>query len=130
MAETLVATSPLQGYAQKLAQLPSTVSLAEEPFVAMVDLWVDPNGPAASQVSTLLGVDLPTTPSTYVRNEAVTVIWLGPEEWLVTGSQSAPALEAELNGIAGVVTNGLFARRPADVLLLGEETGVRKIQRK
>jgi ribose 5-phosphate isomerase A len=41
-----------------------------------------------------------------------------------------PALEAELNHIAGVVTNGLFARRPADVLLLGEEKGVRKIQRK
>ena len=36
-----------------------------------------------------------------------------------------PALEAELNNIAGVVTNGIFARRPADVLLLGESTGVR-----
>jgi len=101
MAETLVATSPLQGYAQKLAQLPSTVSLAEEPFVGMVDLWVDPNGAAASEVSTVLGVDLPTTPSTYVRNDAVTVIWLGPEEWLVTGSQSAPALEAQLRSVVG-----------------------------
>src|SRR5690349_4714004 len=30
-----------------------------------------------------------------------------------------PALEAELNQIAGVVTNGIFARRPADVLLVG-----------
>jgi ribose 5-phosphate isomerase A len=28
-------------------------------------------------------------------------------------------LEAELNNIAGVVTVGLFAQRPADVLLLG-----------
>jgi ribose 5-phosphate isomerase A len=35
------------------------------------------------------------------------------------------ALEAELNGIAGVVTNGLFARRPADVLLLGTPEGVK-----
>ena len=35
-----------------------------------------------------------------------------------------PALEAELNGIAGVVTNGLFARRGADVLLLGTPGGV------
>jgi len=34
-------------------------------------------------------------------------------------------LEADLNNIAGVVTNGIFARRPADVLLLGESTGVR-----
>lgn len=37
----------------------------------------------------------------------------------------APALEAELNNIAGVVTNGLFARRGADVLLLGTAAGVR-----
>ena len=101
MAETLVATSPLQGYAQKLAQLPSTVSLAEEPLVGMVDLWVDPNGPAASGVSTVLGLDLPTTPSTYVSNDAVTVLWLGPEEWLITGSQSAPALEAQLREVVG-----------------------------
>ncbi|HWP94678.1 MAG TPA: ribose-5-phosphate isomerase RpiA [Gammaproteobacteria bacterium] len=38
-----------------------------------------------------------------------------------------PALEAELNQIAGVVTVGLFARRPADVLLLGTERGVQVI---
>ena len=32
--------------------------------------------------------------------------------------------EQKINGIAGVVTNGLFAHRPADVLLLGTEQGV------
>ena len=37
----------------------------------------------------------------------------------------APArLETVLDGIAGVVTNGLFARRGADVLLLGTASGV------
>ena len=39
-----------------------------------------------------------------------------------------PALEAQLNNIAGVVTNGLFARRPADMLLLGSTEGVRRLQ--
>jgi ribose 5-phosphate isomerase A len=34
------------------------------------------------------------------------------------------ALERVLNGIAGVVTNGLFAERGADVLLLGTPEGV------
>ncbi|HMM74320.1 MAG TPA: ribose-5-phosphate isomerase RpiA [Gammaproteobacteria bacterium] len=34
------------------------------------------------------------------------------------------ALETELNQIAGVVTNGLFARRPADLLLVGGDEGV------
>jgi ribose 5-phosphate isomerase A len=33
--------------------------------------------------------------------------------------------EAELNNIVGTVANGIFARRPADVLLLGEASGVR-----
>jgi ribose 5-phosphate isomerase A len=36
-------------------------------------------------------------------------------------------LETELNKIVGVVTNGLFAVRPADVLLLGSDQGVKKI---
>ncbi|HEV7477560.1 MAG TPA: ribose-5-phosphate isomerase RpiA [Burkholderiales bacterium] len=38
-----------------------------------------------------------------------------------------PAMEAELNNIAGVVSNGIFARRPADVLLLAEPGGVRTV---
>ena len=36
-------------------------------------------------------------------------------------------LENTLNGIVGVVTNGLFAVRPADVLLLGTPDGVKTI---
>lgn len=35
------------------------------------------------------------------------------------------AMEDAINGIAGVVTVGLFARRPADVLILGTDAGVR-----
>ncbi len=38
-------------------------------------------------------------------------------------------LEAQLNQIVGVVTNGLFAARPADVCLLGTRDGVRTITR-
>lgn len=34
-------------------------------------------------------------------------------------------LETEINQIVGVVTNGLFAKRPADILLLGSNTGVK-----
>ena len=37
------------------------------------------------------------------------------------------SLESAINQIAGVVTVGLFARRPADVLLLGTADGVRRI---
>ena len=38
-------------------------------------------------------------------------------------------LEADINNIAGVVANGIFARRPADVLLLGTGSGVRTLNR-
>jgi len=41
-----------------------------------------------------------------------------------------PKTEGELNQIAGVVTNGIFARRPADVLLLAETGGVRMVTKK
>ena len=37
------------------------------------------------------------------------------------------ALEQQLNNIVGVVTNGLFAARPADVLLLGTPEGVKTL---
>ncbi|HSD96083.1 MAG TPA: ribose-5-phosphate isomerase RpiA [Sulfuricaulis sp.] len=36
-------------------------------------------------------------------------------------------LEEKLDHLAGVVTNGLFARRPADILLLGSDQGVRTL---
>jgi ribose 5-phosphate isomerase A len=35
------------------------------------------------------------------------------------------SLETAINQIVGVVTNGLFARRGADVLLLGTPDGVK-----
>lgn len=35
-----------------------------------------------------------------------------------------PGLERDLNQIAGVVTVGLFAQRPADLLVIGNENGV------
>ena len=35
-------------------------------------------------------------------------------------------LEQDINQIVGVVTNGLFAQRPADILLIASENGVTK----
>ena len=40
------------------------------------------------------------------------------------------AMEAELNKIPGVVTNGLFARKPADLLILGGGEGISTLSRK
>jgi ribose 5-phosphate isomerase A len=38
-------------------------------------------------------------------------------------------LETDINQITGVVCVGLFARRPADILLIGGDTGVRTVKR-
>ncbi|HET8731531.1 MAG TPA: ribose-5-phosphate isomerase RpiA [Moraxellaceae bacterium] len=40
----------------------------------------------------------------------------------------ARQMEERINNIVGVVTNGLFALRPADVLLLGTDSGVQTLQ--
>jgi ribose 5-phosphate isomerase A len=39
----------------------------------------------------------------------------------------AAALESRVNDIAGVVTVGIFARRPADVLLIADDKGVEQL---
>jgi ribose 5-phosphate isomerase A len=36
-------------------------------------------------------------------------------------------LENTLNNITGVVTNGLFAKRPADIVLLANENGIQTL---
>jgi len=102
MAETLTATSPLQEWSDKFAQVPPTVQLREEPFVAMVDLRADPDGAAASRASAILGLELPTAPSTCVSNDTLTAIWMGPDEWLIAaGTRSAVELEAQLRAAVG-----------------------------
>jgi sarcosine oxidase subunit gamma len=97
MADTLERTSPLWPWAEHFARLANSVAIVEEPFVTMVDLRVDPAGPGARAAAELLGVELPTTASTYAKSGDTTVIWQGPDEWLVTGTALAgPELEARL----------------------------------
>jgi ribose 5-phosphate isomerase A len=48
---------------------------------------------------------------------------------MAPGSKFAPkVLEGQVNQVTGVVTNGLFAARPADTLLLATQEGVKKIK--
>jgi sarcosine oxidase subunit gamma len=97
MAETLERTSPLQPWATRFAQLSDTVAIVEEPFMTMVELRIDPAGPGAAAAASLLGVELPTTPSTYAKGSDTVVTWLGPDEWLITGtSLTGPELEGRV----------------------------------
>jgi len=74
--------SPLSGFQ---AGSPDRVQLSEVPFLSMVNLRVDPDGPAAARVASVLGAGLPTSPNTVTTAGAYAVLWLGPDEWLVVG---------------------------------------------
>jgi sarcosine oxidase, subunit gamma len=100
MADTLAGTSSLHPFAEQFAALPDSVVIAEEPFVTMVDLRVDPTGRGATAAADVLGMVLPTAPNTYTQNGDTAVIWLGPDEWLVTGTPlTGPDLEARLHAV-------------------------------
>ena len=102
MADTLDRTSPLQPWAENFARLSNSVAIVEEPFVTMVDLRVDAAGPGAQAAAELLGVELPMNASIYAKNADTTVIWLGPDEWLVTGTAMAgPELEVRIREAVG-----------------------------
>lgn len=98
MAEVLPRQSPLQGFSSRFADLPESVSLAEESFVAMADLWVDGSGPGGVAAAGILGIDaLPGAASTIVTGDDASAIWFGPGEWLVTSrDRAAETLESEL----------------------------------
>jgi len=100
MADTLIRRSPLQDWESRLAALPESTNIREEPFVAMVDLWVDPTGPGGAAAAEVLGIALPTTPSTLVEGSDITGIWFGPQESLVTSTAgTGAALETQLREV-------------------------------
>jgi sarcosine oxidase, subunit gamma len=81
-ADALIPTGPLDAWAGRFAALPTGIRITAEPFVAMVDVRLDPAGAPA--------LGLPTTPSTWVVRGDGRAIWLGPDEWLVTSPSRRP----------------------------------------
>jgi sarcosine oxidase subunit gamma len=89
--------SPLAGWVPH----PLTgLRLAELPFRTQVNLRLPANGPAADAIGLELGVPLPVEPNTTARVGELSVLWLGPDEWLVVGPPGAD-LEARLRARAG-----------------------------
>ncbi len=60
-------------------------------FRPMVNLRVPPDSPAAGRIADALGAALPA-PNT-VASGAHTVLWLGPDEWLVVGEGAKELLD-------------------------------------
>ena len=93
MAEStsgLLRTHPLEAWAEAFARLPEALAVTALPFVAMVDIRL-------AAPSERLGIDLPTVPNTWVPTPDGRVVWLGPDEWLLTSERERPEdLEARI----------------------------------
>jgi sarcosine oxidase, subunit gamma len=91
MADQLLRTHPLEAWAAAFAELPEDLRITPEPFAAMADVRVGPDVP------TVRGTRLPRTPGTWTPTDDGRLVWLGPDEWLLTSTGAAPeVLETEL----------------------------------
>jgi sarcosine oxidase, subunit gamma len=110
----LLRRSPLAGRAAELAAgSGDAVRLAELPFLTQVNLRVDPGSAAAPRIAQALGCPLPSAGTVTGAGER-SVLWLGPDEWLVVGpdgdagalvTQLTAALAASRDGERGSVVD-------------------------
>lgn len=102
--------------ARQLATAPAPhrargLMLAELPPPAAVNLRGDPADPAFLRATgVVLGAVLPLKANTVATADARTIVWLGPDEWLVLGlpgseTALAAALDAAVAGLHAAVTD-------------------------
>jgi sarcosine oxidase, subunit gamma len=128
-----VARAPLAHRAADLASLAritdGALTAVEVPLLAQVDVRADPADAAAA------GVSLPRDPNTSLRwergFEPAVVLWLGPDEWLVTVAADgdavardlerrlAPVVHSVVDVSAGRAVVELGGTRRLDVLAMG-----------
>ncbi|MDD9990956.1 MAG: hypothetical protein OXP75_04070 [Rhodospirillales bacterium] len=106
MAEAAAPRSPLAGLGKALAEMRADgVTIAEGPARTRLNLRLDQKDvEALTAAGAVLGGSLPRTPNTAATTvNGTALLWLGPDEWLVTGSAEAGAqledtLRARLDG--------------------------------
>ena len=76
--------------------------LREEPFLAQIDIRLTTSDQVAlDAVESVVG-PLPSDPNTFTGGADGSVLWLGPDEWLLVGPpDAAAALEADLRRALG-----------------------------
>lgn len=90
---------------------PAAFAIREVPFASQVNLRGNPADPAfGAKVRGVLGCDLPLAANTWASGGACQVLWLGPDEWLVTGPEGTnedlcAALRTVLKGVHHSVTD-------------------------
>lgn len=87
------------------------VHLGESPFLGYLNLRGDPQSAEfLGGVRGILGLDLPLRPNTMVQGDALTALWLGPDEWLIVTSPDVQSdlqwkLETALSGQHVAITD-------------------------
>lgn len=76
---------------------PTAVLLGERVLPAAVNLRGDKTQSAfLDAVKQALKVDLPIEPNTVTSNGTLTLLWLGPDEWLATFHEATPEADGQL----------------------------------
>jgi len=66
----------------------SGIKIQELSYVNKINLRLDTNNSNHMSIcGKILGVVLPTKPNTYVKNEKLKIIWLGPDEWMIANEE-------------------------------------------
>ena len=98
-------TSPLTHLEERMRAATVTgargVALTERPFLTMVNLRVDPASEAADRIEKTLRAPLPRRCGHTTASGPHTVLWLGPDEWLVVSEAEETAVAAELREVLG-----------------------------
>lgn len=82
-----------------LGRAGEVLPLAERPFLGQINLRGRASDSAfSSAIQGVLGARLPVQPNTTVKTDTATLIWLGPDEWLVqTPDELTPLLLGRLH---------------------------------
>ena len=83
------------------------VEIQELSFINKINVRIDNNdNKNIIKCGKLINAILPVQPNTYVTNDNVKVIWLGPNEWLITNNQNLyKNLKNEIGDIQNSVTD-------------------------
>tara|TARA_B100000287_G_scaffold427496_1_gene477232 strand:+ start:291 stop:866 length:576 start_codon:yes stop_codon:yes gene_type:complete len=83
------------------------VNIQELPFINKINVRIDINdNQNIIKCGKLINAILPIQPNTYVKNDNVKAIWLGPNEWLITNNQNLyNNLKSEIGDIQASVTD-------------------------
>ncbi|WP_460848536.1 sarcosine oxidase subunit gamma [Nocardioides ultimimeridianus] len=107
---TMLRRSPLAAMAREMMDKsitgPRNVRVSESRFTTMISVRVEPGSAAASAIAEVLGTALAARCGEVASHGPHSVLWMGPDEWLVVSEMSADLLRPELVAVARAAGDG------------------------